>query len=491
MNGMFDSCCDCSAGPPGWFMVSRKVGGFAEYEITHTTTNPITWFIGRRYDKADWSQSYNASQTVTDGGNISYTASGDVYGFSTLGLQVFGFTLVSEYSALLNVPTARASGTVSGGGAATASFASDGYFSEWGGSGNCYDLPSGLTLCGEVGSSPTISGIGISPILYTGSISCPGDEPSGIGFVTTIVGSGYSQFDCSFSPITGGNSASLTGSGISATGSLSPSDWFSSGEIDWTVDFTLEAAYSCSTCNGGAGGAIPFASSITVAFDQVESASSILSSEVNYNGIIDSLTSAISTIQGSFGTPACSVADRCWGFNDYDHASDPSCDGSLNVGYGFQNFTSACSGFLDYYLVNDSCAIPGGTGFEMPCFETVPFSASFFALGDEDSPGAEGADDTWIATFSGQANVTGNYILATYIVMNDFSFILDTFGGPTSAACQDFSASGTVWVPQPSAKSLPASLFTVSGGILSGPIGRIACIIDGTTCDTWDGTQPT
>ncbi len=107
MPGLFGACCDC--GSPCAYSITREVGGFPEYSLTHATDNPVTYFLGRRYTTASYEVAFSISESHTCGGVFSPSTS---ITWDGPCLSNFGYTQTSEYSALINIPSASVSGTV-------------------------------------------------------------------------------------------------------------------------------------------------------------------------------------------------------------------------------------------------------------------------------------------------------------------------------------------------------------------------------------------
>lgn len=198
-----------------------------------------------------------------------------------------------------------------------------------------------------------------------------------------------------------------------------------------------------------------------------------LSSEVDYNAVIDSITgivAAIKTYAGALPWTSCNLNVT---FND---APTPFFGGTSGIDY------SGYDGSLQY-----------GTG-GLPEFgsTSAPQSFAYFSL--DFNPAAVIMGCSSVVQFSAFTGLptsppaTAPYILATFIIMNDFSLLIDTYSG--GSGCVDGTTLGNFYIDIPSCKDLPTELYSTDDDALSGPIGRVTFLILGTTCATWDGTLP-
>lgn len=189
-----------------------------------------------------------------------------------------------------------------------------------------------------------------------------------------------------------------------------------------------------------------------------------LTSELDYDSHHDTVYNALTTLQG--GSP---VSGASYSFNDWIMGTD--------------NYTDDFSGRDGSVL--DHGGIQGCGEFFFGIF--LPAAATYYVPGGEDTPGSTNPG-TYLVAYATKINIPSGttYIWATFIMMNDGTSVLDS--------CADGTTTGDVWIPQPNAKSLPNTYGTavVDGEtVLTGPIGRVTCIITGTTCADWDGSPPT
>lgn len=450
---IINKCCNCSApSTPFQFFIGRLFGGFAEYIITQTNTNPITWFVGRRYMQADLTQVSDTliAETCPGGGTpgsqtnvLSDSGSQTVFSFvffgscTPNGTQNASFGATSAYSPLINNPTISTSGAaVCGGGFTPSSFDASGYYDIW----NHSDVFG--AGAGTGGGLP--SSTGPQQIFWT-SAKSGGLNNTASG---TVDGSTINPRDCTTSYFST-NPVSPGAITWSTTGSINSTSWSGSGTSSGSGSWALM---------------IP-AGNYTVSNSLSESGSGTLSNEVDYNAVIDSVTAQASPAF-TLSIPNSSFSPLFYGFNDYPNSgvlsgSTMPYDGSLIYGTNFP------------------------TSGVFPRFLSIPYAVSYFNIGSVDTAGND-PFDSWYAEGYSYLNATLPYILVTYIVMSDGTLVQDTFGPPTTSFCQDGAASGFILIPQPSGKLLPPSLFTGT----SAPIGRITGLIAGQTCSGWSGTQP-
>lgn len=450
MSGMFTGCNDCCP-VPQCFSVTRRIGGFAEYEITHDTTNPVTYFVGRRYKQAQYELAF--TQTYSIQCTVGSLAVEQAWGC----LNNYTFTVTSNFSELVNIPTHSSGGAACGLVSAGVSkpfwdaFAGDGYYS--------------FITDGSIGMFGEPYGSFGTPLDVDGVSS---DSCSGLAANVEFLYPRSLSTSCTFPG--GTDTYRFVGTGLAITSTVSAATFtdFATCDCEWHHDTMSVSDWYVQKS--------PFTLTGT----------GTLSSEVDYNDVIDSVMSAVTGVK-TFPKPL----PKHWGFIDYPiQDNDWTVDPATIVNLG--DNVSGNGLIFDY--VNDFCITNNSevtTSNPTAVLGHHYFSSSWFEIGLSDTPGVD-PWDTFFCTISMMAPaLTTPYILVQYIVMNDKSLVLDTYGaeGPS---CIDGVLTGDLWIGQPSAKNLPASLCSVSGGgALVGPVGRMLVLITGTTCATWDGVTPT
>lgn len=456
--GLFDQCCNCNIKASD-FSILREFGGFPEYAITHSTDNPLTYFLGRRYQTATRTQNFTWSGSITcdAGGVVTRT------GWDGGCQNNFSNASIAHYSDLVNIPSINGSGTICDGSAAVASWQEDGYLS-------AATLP-------LVFYSSFLNGTACAPNDITntdGSLTqhlpfeisdgsggfCdqPPFPPSAVDYDTVRFEYNGAGWQANVGAPTG-SSLTVTGNGdcacqilrsyISNPPPVAPQPWYLTQ--------------------------VTYAESVTIQ----------LTNEVNYNdnngvlGVGSVVGTVMSAIAGIIGLSA--PGQTGYGFNDAPWPSPTNAgdfshyDGSLvNSGYVNAGFTGGLHSAA-YYNFN---AVAGAAFFIV---ENHVGYTDVVDTGEIDpETGLEGEEFV----------VEQPYILATFILMNDGSKILDTFntGKPP---CVDGTETVLFNIPVPSPQGLPPALYGTDGeGNLTGPIGRITFVIPRTTCATWDGTLP-
>lgn len=183
------------------------------------------------------------------------------------------------------------------------------------------------------------------------------------------------------------------------------------------------------------------------------------------------------------------------GFLEYDYSS---FDGSLR--FGINNEVVFGGGPQNplppggnYGILTSNFLVQGyRPGIESS--DTVKYASAWYNRGQVDTY----SDAAWFGNIQAWiVKMTTPGIVATYLVMNDGSWRLDTLSGlhypaPYSSYPVANVPPGQGAIPIPSLDKFPTQLFTTDGsGNKQGPIGRITLYIPGVTIATWNGLIPT
>ena len=487
---MFDNCCDCQT--PRHFAVLRKIGGFAEYIITHPTTNPLVYLTGRRYRTATFS--YYQELIVNERcGTVTTTCTYPFIGTHTN-------TRVSEYSEYINRPAVTVTGTDSNNNALDPLFDSQGYYEGYqggtGGPGCLGDSifpPSDPPSTADYGANGEyilnyLTGGDYSPawyLSYPASVCCeagPSTDkpiycyPQGPGCGNISGGVDFNASDTCTSVNASGTIPTFTTRYIEST------KYSMQGGCD--VSETLcGLAFETSSLPDHFGNCMPW---YYIHVQETETGSAVLSNEVNYTGIRDTLLGAGGTIRANAALPA-TVDD--FGFANYNFYDYPVSPGSVP-----DPSDSMYDGSLIPATLTGTYFGPGGyfPGAQL-VYGNTAYGPGPNAAGETDIPG-EDYFESFQLLHQGEAINTGIGVLATWIIMSDSDpAYTPGITGSTYVydGCVD-APTGRFWVPIPDGMSFDVSLYGTDGsGNLRSPIGRLTLFIPGFTAGTYDHSWPT